>query len=224
MTQTTSPDNSSTKSNLGFFSKMRNKLANSFLNSLYGRDMHFSSNAPTVVAGAIVFWYVENGVRHFVMVKDLNDSGEARFVSCLGIGKHHDINTATVDCINTLLGKVFYRSVDKKLITNDRVVSVPSFTSIDEVTGNNTPVTAVVWTVQITPEQAQMCEPVANNIDVIAVPEFGIIGSDVAHSHQLIYQSVLRHIQETSPIPMMGDMDALDDLFKNSQVSHRTIH
>tara|TARA_R110000868_G_scaffold411733_1_gene708254 strand:- start:85758 stop:86429 length:672 start_codon:yes stop_codon:yes gene_type:complete len=195
-----------------FITRLKVKLASSIVHFLYGRPMTITSFKNSAVAGSVIFWYFENGTRHFVMVKN-SKAGQARFTSCLGLGEHADITDATKSTVKTLLGNVFYKSLDAGLISVDRVSSVPTFKCEDPGNGGMVPVNGVVWTVQITPEQAQLCQPTLKNVDVVAIPEYALLGKEVTASHQMIYQSALKHIHGTIPLLQQLGIDHVDDMF-----------
>ncbi|MFT7433349.1 MAG: hypothetical protein ACI9TY_000979 [Alphaproteobacteria bacterium] len=193
--------------------RLKMSIASTVVNFLYGRDMTITSFKNSAVAGSVIFWYFENGTRHFVMVKN-SKNGQARFSSCLGLGEHSDITAATKSAVKTLLGDVFYKSLDAGLISVDRVSSVPTFKCEDVSSGTMVPVNGVVWTVQITAEQAQLCQPMLKNIDIVAIPEYALLGKEVTPSHQMIYQSALKHIHGTASLLQQLGIDQVDDMFK----------
>ena len=195
--------------------RLRMALANKVVGWLYGREMTITPFQNSAIAGLVVFWYIENGVRHFVMVKNSKVSNNARFVSCLGIGQNKDITEATRNTVKAIMGSVFYKSLDNNLIAQDRVASVSTFKCEDHSIGESVPVNGVVWAVQITPEQAGLCQPEMKNVDIVAVPEFAIVGNEVAHSHQMIYQSVLKHIHGIKPSLQELGIEQLEDAFKD---------
>lgn len=207
-----------------FFTNLKMSLASSIVNFIYGREMTITSFKNSAVAGSVIFWYFENGTRHFVMVKNSKE-GPARFASCLGLGEHADITTATKNAVKTLLGDVFLKSLDTGLITVDRVASVPTFKCEDRSSSTMVPVNGVVWSVQITPEQAQLCQPCIDNVDIVAIPEYALLGKDVTSSHQVIYQSALKHIHGTASLLEQLGIDQVDDMFKElNPAGGKTVH
>lgn len=195
--------------------RLRMALANKIVGWLYGREMTITPFQNSAIAGLVVFWYIDNGVRHFVMVKNSAVSNNARFVSCLGIGENKDITEATRNTVKSIMGSVFYKSLDSSLLAQDRVASVPTFKCEEPSLGESVPVNGVVWAVQITPEQAGLCQPEMKNVDIVAVPEFSIVGNEVAPSHQMIYQSVLKHIHGIKPSLQELGIEQLEDAFKD---------
>ena len=211
------------KNSKGSTTSLRRRFAENIVSLLCG-DVKISSPLEATIAGSIVFWYLENGVRHFIMVKEQGAQENARFVSCLGLGKHKDISVATQETTKLLLGEVFYRALDQQLLKSDRVAAVPAFKCESAETGEFFPVHSIVWTVQITPEQAQLCEPQNQNIEVISIPEFAIMGPEVSASHKQIYQAVLRHIHGSSPIANEAPVDLLEDLLNYGHTTDKIIH
>jgi hypothetical protein len=177
--------------------------------------------APNLIAGGVVFWYMEQGIRYFVMVKPVS-GGNARFASCLGIGEQPDIASAVSHSVKQLLGKVFYRSLDKALLTADRVATVNCFNHETD-DGKSSPVHGVFWCVQITPEQAQLCQPKEANTDVIAVPEMGIMTDGISPSHQTIYQTMSRHLYSSNSWDDLG-LEQVEDMAGHAHTISRTIH
>jgi hypothetical protein len=217
----------SKEKNFSWFKRVRMILAGRIVKILYGREMTITPFQNSAIAGLVVFWYLESGVRHFVMIKNSKLGGESRFVSCIGLGTNKDITEATQNTVKGLLGSVFYKSLDNSLITQDRVASVPTFKCEDPLLEESVPVNGVVWALQITPEQAQLCQPKMKNIDVVAIPEYAISGNEVASSHQMVYQSVLRHIHGVKPLLQELGMEQVEDAFKDmmgKKSSSKIIH
>lgn len=228
MTSSTSPKKAETNHKTSALQRFRVALAGKLVAWLYGRPMTVTPFQNSAIAGLVVFWYIEGGVRHFVMIKNTAVSPSARFASCLGVGENKDISEATRNTIKTLLGSVFYKSLDAGLIAQDRVASVPTFKCEEPTSGESVPVNGVVWAVQITPEQAQLCQPEMKNIDVVAVPEYAMGGNEVASSHQMVYQSVLRHIHGVQPSLQDLGLEQVEDTFKEmfgaKKTSDKIIH
>lgn len=202
------------------------RLANAISSFILGTKVHATHLPKSAVAGVVIYWYFENGVRQFVLVKNHAEhkSPEARFVSCLGLGKYKSMSEAVIGTSDVLLGKVFARALDKSLLAADRVSAAPTFSTEDPVTGGSFPVHSLVWCVQITQEQAQLCEP-EHNIEVIAVPEFALNGELVSPSHQSIYKACLRHIHANNQIMQDFAIEQLEDLLSGHQRSNaKTIH
>lgn len=210
-----------------WFKRLRMTMAGRIVKLLYGREMTITPFQNSAIAGLVVFWYIEGGVRHFVMIKNSKLGGAARFVSCLGLGVNRDITEATQNTVKGLLGSVFYKSLDNTLIAQDRVASVPTFKCEDPMLGETVPVNGVVWALQLTQEQAQLCQPEMKNIDVVAIPEYAMAGNEVAHSHQMVYQSVLKHVHGIKPLLQELGMEQVEDAFKDmlgKKSSSKIIH
>ena len=223
----TNPEKQEIKNRISWFKKLRMSAASWFVQKLYGREMTITPFSNSAIAGLVVFWYLEGGVRHYVMIKNSKIKSGARFVSCLGLGENENITQATQNTVRTLLGSVFYKSLDSNLIAQDRVASVPTFKCEEPTLGESVPVNGVVWAVQISPEQAGLCQPEMKNVDVVAVPEFAIGGNEVAQSHQMVYQSVLKHIHGTKQTLKEFGVDQLEDAFQDmvgKKSSSKTIH
>lgn len=215
----------SSASNMPFWRRSRMRLANFLVKTLYGREMTITPFQSSAVAGTVIFWYFENGVRYFVMVKNPKQGQQARFVSCLGLGDNPDITSAVKQTVKTLLGDVFFKSLDKGLIAVDRVAAVPTFKCEDPTSKGFVPVNSAVWAVQITPEQAQLCQPKVSDVDVVAIPEFAVTGKEVTSSHHMLYQACLKHIHGSNPLAQALGLEQLEDIFKEaSDISNKVIH
>lgn len=211
--------------NMPFMRRMRQNLAGFLVRVLYGREMTITPFQSSAVAGTVIFWYFESGVRYFVMVKNPRQSPQARFVSCLGLGDNTDITSAAKETVRTLLGEVFFKSLNKGLIAVDRVAAVPTFKCEDPTSKTFIPVNSAVWAVQITPEQAQLCQPKVNDMDVVAIPEFAVLGKEVTSSHHMLYQAALKHIHGSNPLAQALGIEQLEDIFKEvTEVNTKVIH
>lgn len=207
-----------------FLSRLRESLASLILRVLYGRKMHLSPFQTGSVAGIAIFWYLDNGLRKFILVKDSAENSTARFVSCLGTGKSANITDATNETVRLLLGDPFYRSLDKKPLAVDKLAAIPAFKCEDSASSQSFPVHGVVWAVQITAEQAGLCNSKLKNVEVLSLPEYNLTTSDIAPSHKHIYQSVLRHIHGTQPTAPVNVYEQLDDFISSQRTSHKIVH
>ena len=206
--------------------KARKMLADALLRVIYGRKMHISAQAPSPIAGAVAFWYMDHNVKHFIFAKD-NENKSLRFPSCLGLKNHNSISAALKDTINELFGNAFMKAFDSKLLGMENLTTVPVFSYLDQVGQAALPVHTLVWQIQITPEQAQLCQPQQAGTDVIAVPEGSLSNQNVAPSHVTILaeiQKVNRKAQQRMMKETNVSSDVLDDLLKGNIGSSRTIH
>ena len=208
---------------------VRSWVAQKLVSALYGQSMYISSQHKGAVASCVVFWYIDGGVRKFVMTRplDAQSSGKAaqiRFIGCMSNDNDQSPNASLARAIKNALGDVFYKALDPHLLDVDRIAAVPMLSFDDPITSQPTPVQSLCWAVQITPEQAQLCAPIRTDSEVIAVPEHALLGPEIATAHKLIYQSVLRHIHHNASLGDGLVTDKLDELLKRASSGQRTIH
>src|SRR5690606_20384343 len=134
--------------------------------------------------------------RKFLMFRESRKGAQARFVGSLDAFADQSLQDGLLRSVDSTLGEAFLRSLDDDLMAADRIAAAPRLTLEDDITGKMLPVQAVCWQVQIRPEQAQLCVPRKAGVEVIAVPEFGMMGPEVAGPHKTVYQNVLRQIEK----------------------------
>ena len=226
------PKKSLVKSALKLFSKefwfnARLNLVNKLISSTYGRKMYLSPTAKGTVAGCTVFWYFEGGQRKFIMVKEPREEGAPlRFVGCIDDIANKPLNEIVTENVAQVLGDTFLRTLDPRFFDIDRVASAPAFIYEDEESKIQMPVQCICWVVQITAEQANLASPSedAAEFEVLSVPEFALVGNEIADSHKIIYQSVMRHIHNHSDFKHDILKEASEDLLKKADRSGRTLH
>lgn len=204
--------------------RARYRAASWFVRALFNRPMYISANPKGLVVGMVVFWYVENGQRKFLMFRENRKGAQARFVGSLDAFADQNLQDGLLRSIDSTLGEAFVRTLENDLFAADRIAAAPRLTLEDDVTGKLLPVQALCWQVQIRPEQAQLCVPRKSGIEVLAVPEFGILGPDIAGPHKTVYQNVLRHVEKQS-MPTEGfGVSPLDVLLANKTTVSRILH
>lgn len=182
----------------GRYLAWRGGMVNRLLTFMYGHPMQVLPKGHVGLAGGVVFWYLQDGFKQFVMVRGNDGDGRARFVSCLGLGKHPDLGGALRAVVELQLGKVFARSLGAKLFEADRVAAAPLFTYADEALGTSCPVQALVWVVQVQPAQVDLIETqssdVPGSVQAVMVPEFALSSQKVSNTHRSLWHAVQRHI------------------------------
>ena len=199
-------------------------IAKKVVNTMYGKDMSISSYTSGAVSACAVFWYMDQGIRKFVFIRETKQKTPARFISVM---KTDDtpINANLLQAINRTLGHVFFKSIDTRLFDVDRVAAAPSFMVQDKDIKGKFPMLSLVWVMQITKEQAQLCNGHVKNFEVVTIPEFSLIsGTEVAEAHKSVYQSVIRHIHGSITTGSGFSVDALENLMQTKKVTTRTIH
>lgn len=203
------------------------KLANRLVRLSYGKEMYISEYRPSPIAGVCAFYYVENGMRHYIFVKKSKEMA-LQFVSCLGFNGHQNIVEALSQTLETFFGKPFMRSFDKNLISMETISTVPVFSYKEDASHENAyNVHTFAWHIQITQEQAQLCQPNENeDIDILAVPEVGVTNQPLSESHRAIL-STLKDAERKSRKNDIGEnigADLLEDILQGTTTPSRTIH
>lgn len=212
-----------------FFGTMLRKLMPSFVKRFVVRSLlhdgaYLSDKSKATVAGCVVMWYHENDIRHFIMVKDEEESDKSRFVSFIDLDEPKTAHQMIQQAVSTQLGDVFYKGFDEKLLNASSVLAAPTFYGIDDLTGANVPLQTLVWAVQITPEQVQLINTEASGQELSIISEYGVLGPDIEPSHKVIYQTVLRNIHSRDK--QHGDLsnDRLQQLLDAVDTTTRTVH
>lgn len=207
-----------------FWMRFRYGLAQNLLKLIFGRRMHVSATPKGLVVGMVVFWYLENGQRKFLMFREARKGAQARFVGSLDAFADENLQDGVLRNIDAIFGESFLRTIDEQTIDADRVTSAPRLTLEDDVTGKSLPVQAICWQVQIRPEHAHLCVPKKSGIEVLAVPEFGLMGPEVAGPHKHVFQSVLRHIEKQSlPAENLG-LSQLEEMLAQKTGRPKILH
>lgn len=204
--------------------RARYRVANAFVRTIFNRPMYISANPKGLVVGMVVFWYMENGQRKFLMFRESRKGAQARFVGSLDAFADQNLQDGLMRSIDSTLGEAFVRTLEGDQLAADRIAAAPRLTLEDDITGKLLPVQALCWQVQIRPEQAQLCVPRKPGLEVLAVPEFGILGPDVAAPHKTVYQNVLRHIEKQSAPTEGFGLSQLDNLLANRTTVSRILH
>lgn len=221
MTATPAKDKANLKSKL---KQARVSLAHKVASALVGREVTLSTTPASTIASSLILWYFEGNTRKFIMVREKQDENRARFVSCLDSGKYESPSLALMNTCRIALGEAFMKTVSNRLFDVDRVISAPLFKYEDKFTSSVRPIQALVWMMQITPEQAGLALGNKKGPEVVAIPEFAILGGDVTPSHRVLYQASLRHIHAQSNRADADLFEALEDLLKDAAPTDRILH
>lgn len=204
------------------FKNIKHHIAQTATKMLLGPQASINAEGALPVAGIIVFWYVEDGNRHFVMVRD-DDQDKSRFVGFFGTESAEQSTITTLhQAVKAQLGKAFYRALGDQALREDTIAAAPSYPYTDA--GRETQLQMLIWAVQITPEQAQLAAPAQANLNVLAVPEFALLTGSVIRSHKAVYGSILNHLQSDALIQGDALMDQLEDSLAVTRKTARTIH
>lgn len=205
--------------------RKRMQLAQWAARKIAGRaDVTLNPVGNTSVAGCVLFWYFDGGMRQFLLINEKDKATKLRFVSFLDLLSGKTATDTLHHTIGRLLGEPFYRSLDKRLLEADRVITAPTFHARDELNESSATIQTLVWAIQITPEQAELCTNQHDCVEIKTVPEFSLLGPEIVSSHKTIYQSALRHIHATSRNGETPVLDTLEDMLKSQGTSPRTLH
>ena len=224
MTQNNTPQNNPLIQKRKFsLRSLRFRVAKTLLEALFGRPMHITSAETVMVSGVAVLWYLENGVRKFLTVRE-NSKAFSRFIACVENRQPQPLNVALKHAMEKVFGPTFTRAFDENLLELDRVAAAPMLAVTDPVTGEKLPVQTLCWVIQITPEQAQLCTTQVKGTEILAIPEFGMMSQNVDPAHKIIYQAVQRHLNEEGMNEPGVLVDRLEEFLKKMGNSHRTLH
>lgn len=201
--------------------RFRNAFMTRWLSLLYGQPVEVVPKGHVALAGAVVLWFLQDGFKQFVLLKQNDGDGRARFISCLGTGPHNDMGSALAAVLKSQLGEVFARTVEKRLLNADRVAAAPLFSYTDDGLGTTSPVQTLVWVVQMNPAALDLIHT-GKNAQVMVVAEFGLSSNKISPTHRALYQSAMRHLPKGK---MAVPPDAPDEGVKiHTAGDSRTVH
>lgn len=218
--------NTDTKAQPNRIMRFKTKLLQKVAEGLFGRELYFTSLPISQVPAVAVFWYLEGGMRKFIMLRQVDGKGNvtspAMFCNTTGAEADRAVNEHLREAVKTYFGEAFYRSLDQNLLNADRISASPSFRLDDETTGLPHLVPSLVWATQITPEQAQLAQCKIGGIDLCHIAEFSVLGADVLQSHQMVYQSISRHLHTIRGETQV--LEQMEDMFHHVQTGSKVIH
>lgn len=189
---------------------LRQKVLDAVFTTLYGMPMQVLPRGHAGLAAALVLWVIQDGQRLAVMVRNPKAKDmRARLVSCIGLGNSSDMSAALRGAMESQLGKVFARTLDRKLLNPDRVAAAPLFTYLDEETGISSPVQVLAWVVQIQPVQLELIQP-GQGLELMMVPEATLdaapaVAGHISPTHRAIWHSAHRHMPSMKVSKGRGD-------------------
>ncbi|MFZ2586643.1 MAG: hypothetical protein WAZ18_00745 [Alphaproteobacteria bacterium] len=209
-----------------FFTR-RQQVVNIILSMLYGTPMQVVPKGYVGLAGAVVLWYIEGGIRYLLMARQepkvLGGDGKARFISCLGLGSSGDMGAALRRVATAQLGEVFVRSVlGKGALQADKVACAPVFNYTDEHVGVPTPVQSLVWVVQINPHMLDVVIS-PSGVQALRVPENALASDKISPTHKSLFATVQAHLPKMRPMPApSGDM--VEETIRELSAGARIVH
>ncbi|MBI1309475.1 MAG: hypothetical protein GC129_06510 [Proteobacteria bacterium] len=206
----------------------RQALLNRVVSFLLGAQMQVLPRGHAGLAAALVLWFMQDGQRQVVLVRGTQAKDtRARLVSCMGLGRHGDLCVALRDALELQLGKVFARTIGKKLLMADRVAAAPLFNYTDEASGVASPVQVLAWVVQIEPVQLDLIE-VGPKLELVVMNETSLdnphASVPVSPTHRAIWASVQRHlpaVKKGKRADAVEEVSVENGVFK---VGVRTVH
>ncbi|PIZ29594.1 MAG: hypothetical protein COY40_06605 [Alphaproteobacteria bacterium CG_4_10_14_0_8_um_filter_53_9] len=203
---------------------LRQTGVNRLISLIYGQPMQVLPAGHVGLAGAVVLWYLHEGFRHFVLIKNPKvGDGKARFISCLGLGNQADMPAALTHILTQNLGDIFAGTLPKNALNTDKVASAPLFSYTDEALGVTTPVQAMVWVVQIQQPQIELITTGKENA-VVLVPEFAMSSNQVSPTHKALYQAVQRQLPKMRMLTPPAERQAEEAISTLGATTPRTIH
>lgn len=191
----------------------RQRVMNKLLSGLYGQKMQVMPAGHVGVAGAIVFWTVQDGGRQLLMLRSPKGrDSRARLVSFMGLGRHADMAIAMKAAIRNQLGDVFTNTLKLDKVSLDRLAAAPMFTFTDEDNGIVTPVQVLTWVMQIQPVQLELIKLAEGNELVLVYEQTLLQGKvhSIAPTHIAIWRSVARHLPQ-KVLPREDDATAREE-------------
>lgn len=187
------------------FFMRRQQTVNLILSLLYGTNMQVVPQGYVGLAGAVVMWFIENGQRYFVMVRQepslRGGDGKARFISCLGLHGSNDVGANLKAVARLQLGDIFVKTAfGRGALGADRVAAAPLFNHTDDTVGVPVPVQGLVWVVQVNPHALDIIAS-PEGIQALRVPENVMTSDKVSPTHKALYQAVQRHLPKLKPMP-----------------------
>lgn len=217
--------NNNNQSNKHPSKNWRHALAHWVVAKLYGRDMHISGTSDTLSAASVVFWYNDHGIRKFLMLRDVTqEKPQARFAGCLETSLEAPMAQTLFESIQHIFGKAFARTIDQTLLEEDLVKSAPTLSLTDKATGQKKAVQGLVWMVQITKSQIELCNSMDSRFEVVAVPEFAMTTDQIAPAHKVVFRSIRGHFPSAESNTSRATLDRTKNHLDEMRAASKTLH
>jgi hypothetical protein len=204
--------------------RRRIRAANWLTRALTKGAMHAAPLHKVTVAGAAIFWFVENGQRKFLLMRDAQTSEKLRFASFVDFDDEQTAGEMMRKTVKGQFGDVFFKALNTDTLTGDSVIAAPTFHAKDDGSKVTVPLQALVWAVQITPEQAELAVTPDEEIELHIINEQAM-QTELESAHRLIFQASLRHIHgHQVTIINNPAVDKLQDLLSTTLRSQRVLH
>ncbi len=197
------------------------KMAFNLSHRLAGDDYHMAPRDSVRIAGCVVFYIEEDGMRQFVTLRTSDADGLLRFPSFFGLLPDHDAAETAQAAVQIQLGSIFFKAIDKNLLAADRILAAPTFCWQDEALTAKTPVQLLVWAVRLVPDQLSMIQT-GSGLQLEIMPEFALLGKRMSRSHQLIFKTIQNRLGRGAVQAEVAKL--MDNLEISGIPSDRTIH
>jgi hypothetical protein len=190
----------------------RQNWFNKLLSKLYERPVMIAPAHVVGLAGVAVLWVWQGGQRQLIMVRPKEGADtRARFIRCLGLGRHTDMATALHAALSLQLGDTFTRLLPPSHLAPDAVAAAPLLTMTDEDTGSKLPLQVLAWVAEVRPHQLDVLQ-LALQLELVLVTENAIGSAQISPTHRTIWQAVQRHVPKAkAPKAREDGVTVLDD-------------
>lgn len=203
----------------------RFKAAKTISSWLLGREMFISPFKKGTLTATAVFWFVDDGVRKFLMVRPtIKKDQPVQFISCLDMHNNEPVTLTLQRTVSQVLGKAFAKSLGRQPFEADNITCAPAFSYKDARSGMDVPVQNLTWVTQITPEQAELSLPAMPGIEVVSVPEHILSSNEVLEPHKIIFQTAHKQIYKSTPALEKAVMEEIEDHLRTIYGGSKTIH
>ena len=205
--------------------KWQHAVANWLVDRLYGQKMHISTTGNTLTSAHVIFWYDDHGVRKYVMARDVTQQKpQARFAGCLQTSLETPMAQSLFDGISYMFGKTFARTIDSTLLEPDKVKAAPTLSLSDNTTGAQKAVQGLVWLVQITKEQIELCKSLDSRYEVVAIPEFSMNSDNIASAHMVVFNAARPHLTSAHQDNTETTLNSTTQALEEQRQARKTLH
>lgn len=204
--------------------RARIRTANWLTRALTKGAMHAAPLHKATVAGAAMFWFVENGQRKFLLLRDVETSEKLRFASFVDFEDDKTAGSMMRGTVKQQLGDVFFKSLSEGALSGDTVVAAPTFHAKEDDSKVTVPLQALVWAIQITPEQAELAVTPAEEIELQIINE-PAMQMELEPAHRFLFQASLRHVHgHQVTVSNNPAVDKLQELLGDAVRNQRVLH
>lgn len=213
--------NRTARAKAGFYT-VRQNAVNRLLTMLYGKEIQVLPKGYVGLAGAVVMWYIAEGQRFFLMIRNEKGDDKARFLSSFGSHGGATMGADLAKLMRLQCGEVFSKSVaSKSMLGMEKVAAAPLFINTDDVLGVPVPVQGLVWLVQVHPHVVDTVISPAG-LHVVRVPDNLMAGDKISPTHQALFASVKNKLPTFKPTPRTTERveETVRDLSSLTRVVH----